>query len=271
MRVLLLCNEAANQRALASRLHQSIPLSAVAVVDSNRGKPEPKFQRLLRGVVGYPLRRAWTNLFHHYDDLYPCFPDVTLSHHDGIEAESIKSLVFELQPDLVLVSGTSLLRRPLIAAIKRFGRVINLHTGISPYIKGGPNCTSWALAIGRPDLIGNTIMWLDAGIDSGNIICTERTPLTGEESLSELHRKVMDHAHDLYIRAAGCLVAGEDVPSVKQTSLGGGRLFLSKDWTAAAALKAVINFYSIYSAKRLRPQGVEELVNLPIRNWPPSA
>lgn len=44
-------------------------------------------------------------------------------------------------------------------------------------------------------------MWIDEGIDTGNIITTEQTPLRGNESLFQIHLKVMDHAHDLYLRS----------------------------------------------------------------------
>jgi hypothetical protein len=44
-------------------------------------------------------------------------------------------------------------------------------------------------------------MWLNDGINSGKIISIELTPFSGKENLPEAHIKVMEHAHDLYIRA----------------------------------------------------------------------
>src|SRR5206468_12540277 len=122
----------------------------------------------------------------HYDRLHPAFPQTPIQVAD-INAPEVLALVEREKPDLVVVSGTNLLKPPLIAKIRETGKVVNLHTGISPFIKGGPSCTNWCLALRRFDLIGNTVMWLDAGIDSGAIIATERTPLTGRESLLELH------------------------------------------------------------------------------------
>ncbi|MDO9147075.1 MAG: formyltransferase family protein [Hydrogenophaga sp.] len=263
MKIILLCNGAANQRALAYRLSSVVELSAIAVIRPLPRKSERIGHRLMRGVLGHPLRRAWFSLLTQYDYTYPTFPDVPLSYHEGVNSESVLSLVDEIQPDLVLVSGTDLLRHPLIEAIHRWGKVVNLHTGISPYIKGGPNCTNWALFIKRPDLIGNTVMWLDTGIDSGNIVSTERTPLKGDESLSDLHRKVMDHGHDLYCRAVACIVSGSEVPSIKQSSLAAGRVFLSKEWTAAAALRTVCNYYRIFNSRMLSVRGAEVLIPLP--------
>jgi len=148
-------------------------------------------------------------------------------------------LIEREMPDLVLVSGSDLLKRE---TIERFAtKVMNLHTGISPYIKGGPNCTNWALALGEFDLIGNTVMWIDAGIDSGAIIATERTRLDGGEALGELHLKVMDHAHDLYRRAIEAFVAGVRLPSVPQAEMSVGRLFLNRQWDGVTMMRAILN------------------------------
>lgn len=260
---MLLCDGAANQRALACRLSFVVELSAIAVIKPLPRKPERLVPRLMRGIAGYPLRRAWLMLLKRYDSAYPRFPCVPISYHEGVNSDGLLTLVSEIRPDLVVVSGTGLLRRPLIEAIYGFGRVINLHTGISPYIKGGPNCTNWALFVGRPDLIGNTIMWLDAGIDSGNIISTERTPLTGNEQLTDLHLKVMNHGHDLYCRAVACIVAGSEVPAIKQASLAAGRIFFSKEWTAVAALRTVFNYYRMFNSRRLSLRGTDVLIPLP--------
>ncbi|MDR3448849.1 MAG: formyltransferase family protein, partial [Alphaproteobacteria bacterium] len=181
-------------------------------------------------------------------------PDVAISRHVGVNACTVIELVKAEKPDLVLVSGTDLLRQELIDAIGKSAKIMNLHTGLSPYLKGGPNCTNWALALGKFDLIGNTVMWLDDGIDSGNLIATERTPLTGRESLFELHRKVMDHAHELYGRCYAQAVAGNKLPSVPQAKLASGRLFLSREWTGVQMLRALINFYLRYRPDpKLRP------------------
>jgi methionyl-tRNA formyltransferase len=186
-----------------------------------------------------------------YQREYPDFPAVTVSRHGGVNAPDVPKLVAREAFDLVLVSGTDLLRQPLIDVITKQGRILNLHTGLSPYIRGGPNCTAWALAIGRFDLIGNTIMWIDAGIDSGDLVATERTTLTGHESLQELNRAVMDHAHDLYAWAVSRFVRGERLRSVRQADVATGHLFLSRHWTATRIASATFNFFVRYSPSSL--------------------
>jgi hypothetical protein len=143
-------------------------------------------------------------------------------------------------------------------------RIMNLHTGISPYVRGAPNCTNWCLAIRRFDLIGNSVMWIDEGIDSGNLIATEQTALTGRETLTELHIKVMDQAHDLLLRAVRLFSEGRPLPNVPQRELGEGRLFLLRHWTGKPIIRAVWNFYIHYRREVSAPPADQiRLVTLP--------
>lgn len=140
------------------------------------------------------------------------------------------------------MSGTNIVGSRLIKQIKKNARIINLHTGISPYVKGGPNCTNWCLANGWFHLIGNTVMELDAGIDTGNVIVTERTRLNGDENLALLHWKVMEHAHDLYIRVISRFAEGVAVSATPQNLIADGKLFYNRQWNAFEIIRAKRNF-----------------------------
>lgn len=263
MKTILLCNAAANQRALAHRLHAVAPLAAIGIIEIPATPRKDRLRDRFASVsVGLPLRRAWFGMLDHYDKAFPGFPDVPTAVHQGVNADTVLDLVQRERPGIVLVSGTNLLKPLLINEIGRTGRILNLHTGISPYIKGGPNCTSWALALGELRLIGNTIMWLDTGIDSGNIVATERTPLSGRETLTELHVKVMDHGHDLYCRCLARIAQGHEVPSVPQSELGPGRVLLSKHWTGAQIARAVYNYLRFYRPANVMGDQPRRLVPL---------
>jgi folate-dependent phosphoribosylglycinamide formyltransferase PurN len=252
VRIIAVFGDEGIQRALAHKIHDAVPLCHVARIRLQ----SPRRRRWARGALSAAtgFRRAWAALERHYDRASPDWPPVTQSVHESSNDAELAALIGETKPDLILVSGTDLLKR---ATIERFGvPIMNLHTGISPYVRGGPNCTNWALALGEFDLIGNTIMWLDAGIDTGAIIATERTPLTGRERLVELHIKVIDHGQELYRRAVIACSAGERLAAVPQREIATGRLLLSKHWTAIAIARAAFNFtfrYSPASLARPRP------------------
>lgn len=254
MKVVAIFGADSNQRALAHRIHQKVPIAHIAEI---RLQAPKRRRKLIRSAVSITLARslrsAWWGMMRHYADRFPDWPAAPTSAHASANARELVELIQQLKPALVLVSGTDLLSK---ATLERMpGRVMNLHTGISPFIKGGPNCANWALALGEFDLIGNTVMWIDPGIDSGTIIATERTPLSGRESLAELHLKVMDHAHDLYCRAIERFARGKPLPSVPQNEIGEGRLFYTRQWDSFAMLRAVFNFrfrYKPFPARDLR-------------------
>lgn len=87
------------------------------------------------------------------------FPHI--NHPDVVE------LARKLQPDMLCVFGTSLIRGDLL----REGRlgIANLHGGLSPEYRGA-DCTFWALYNGEPEKVGCTLHWIDAGIDTGRLI-----------------------------------------------------------------------------------------------------
>lgn len=263
MKILVFTSPHGNNRALCHRIAAHLPIAAIVTVQPRRdwstkkpglvGRARNFGRRLVSASVGLPLRRAWFGMLAHYDRLYPDFPQAPIEVAD-INATEVLALVERERPDLVVVSGTNLLKQPLIERIHASGRVVNLHTGISPYIKGGPNCTNWCLALGRFDLIGNTVMWLDAGIDSGAIIATERTPLEGTETMLGLHIAVMEHAHALYLRCIRMFAEGRTLPAVRQGDIAEGRLFLTRHWSSGPIVRAVRNFYGRYRPQALALQ-----------------
>ena len=118
--------------------------------------------------------------------------------------------------------------------------ILNLHTGLSPYIKGAPNCTNWCIATEQYHLIGNTVMWIDSGIDSGNIATTEFTEFNGNEDLAAIHIKVMEHAHNLYLRAIKKIV-NKECPNIKQDEIAKGVTYYTKQWELKQKINLVRN------------------------------
>jgi len=269
----MICNDSPNQKALAWKINQQVKLDVLAVRSSPRRQDSQISKVLRRGlpgvfetIVSYPYRRAWFNMLGKYQLSYPWFPIDPSFEFSDVNEECVYELVATEKPSLVIVSGTNLLKAPLIEKILESGKVVNLHTGISPYIKGGPNCTNWCLSLGEFRLIGNSVMWLGAGIDSGNLIATERTVLNGHESLATLHFKVMEHAHDLYLRCIYLLVHNRNVPSVRQSDFPIQRLFLTREWNTMAKVSGLFNFYLHFKLRR-KHQTSKNAVRLVSPDW----
>lgn len=247
MRVVILTNQQRNQTALAAKIANVAEVAGIVLSDNvPRRSPSlaNRARSLVNGAAGRILGRrlveAWSGMLARYES--SSWPTDDITRVRNVNDPATLETLERLRPDLVVVSGTNIVGRRIIEAANTGRGIVNLHTGISPYVRGGPNCTNWCLARGWFHLIGNTVMWLDAGIDTGNIIATERTPLTGDESLSELHWTVMEHAHDLYVRAIRLMAEGKKVGSVVQSSVAAGSHFRNADWNALQMRRALRNF-----------------------------
>lgn len=236
-KIVIWCGNAPNQRALANKLAAKYAIAGI-VIDEHRSPGKKRnLIKLATGIIDRlrfaPIYSAWKQLMAHYNDRYPHWPDAPQLRVPAINDPQTASFTGALSPDLVIVSGTGLIRKPLVHLPVTTG-IINLHTGLSPFVKGGPNCTNWCIANNEWHLTGNTIMWLNAGIDSGNIITTERIDIRAEKTLFGAHLAVMEHAHDLYGRAVDYLMQKkEGYHAVPQESIGQGNLYLTRMWTAA--------------------------------------
>jgi folate-dependent phosphoribosylglycinamide formyltransferase PurN len=245
MKIVLLTGNAPNQKALANKVAAEFNLVGL-VIEKKPGKKQKltlgRLMAKLKDIFLFSrISQAWVNLLRYYDHKYPVFPSCDNKIVDNINESKVIDFIKEKNPELVMVSGTSLIKKPFFQVTPLKG-IVNLHTGLSPYIKGGPNCTNWCLATNQFHLIGNTIMWLDAGIDSGNIITTELVNFTGEESLNDIHLKVMEDAHSLYLRALRLIDFNPSlVPSVNQTEINKGTLFLTKMWNDEFKLSLLKN------------------------------
>lgn len=245
-KIVIWCGSAPNQKALANKIAAAFCLAGIVIDEGNVRQKKKKWSQLLLllwdRIRFYKIYNAWGNLMKYYNKGFSEWPDVPIIMIRGINNTETESFTKAIRPDLIVVSGTSLIKAPLLNISASIG-IINLHTGLSPYVKGGPNCTNWCIANNTFHLVGNTIMWLNAGIDAGNIITTENVDIRKCTNLNEAHRKVMEHAHDLYLRAIRYL-CNKQAPynSVPQDSIHKGNLYLTKMWTAKKRILVLRNW-----------------------------
>ena len=241
MKIVLWIGNKPNQRALANKIHSIYPVSGI-IVESRNTKTKITIDKIIEKLFLSSISNAWKGMQNFYTDKYPSYPDVRILHSKNINSDEALQFTDEIAPDLIIVSGTRMIKEKMLSIKAGIG-IINMHTGLSPYVKGGPNSTNWCIANKQLYLIGNTVMWIDKGIDTGNIIATEITDFTGDESLLDVHIKVMEHGHDLYLRAIEKLAEGVR-QSVRQDDIGPGMTYLSKQWQLKQKIAMVLNFKS---------------------------
>jgi methionyl-tRNA formyltransferase len=139
-----------------------------------------------------------------------------------INHPDVAALADRLQPDVIAVFGTSLIRGALLGR-GRLG-MFNLHGGLSPRYRGA-DCTFWALYNGEPDQVGCTLHRIDAGIDTGTLIAHVRPEvLEGDDELTLFWRGIRDSA-GAYVEMLDRLERGE---ALGQPQSEKGRLYQVK-------------------------------------------
>jgi folate-dependent phosphoribosylglycinamide formyltransferase PurN len=246
LKIVIWCGAASNQKALANKIAAKYNVTGI-VVDTHSSASKKKQWSKLPGLLWDRFRfrkiyNPWAGVINYYEKNFPEWPQGPRIEVPTINNEAAEKFTRELQPDLIVVSGTALIKEPLISLPVKTG-MINLHTGLSPYVKGGPNCTNWCIANNTFHLVGNTIMWLNAGIDTGNLITTETVNIQNAETLSSAHQMVMEHAHDLYLKAIDYLANSErPYNSIPQDSIAKGSLYLTRMWTGSKKKQLLKNW-----------------------------
>jgi phosphoribosylglycinamide formyltransferase-1 len=110
---------------------------------------------------------AEDDFFRHFVDYTPDRSNPKEIPNGEINDEQYYQEILDLDPDLLVAYGCSIIEDPLLSEYE--GRFLNVHLGLSPYYRGtGTNF--WPLVNGEPEYVGATFMHLDAGVDTGDII-----------------------------------------------------------------------------------------------------
>lgn len=81
--------------------------------------------------------------------------------------ESTRQILRGLEPQVVVINGTRILSEETLRCVD--AAFINTHAGITPLYRG-VHGGYWALADGRPDLVGTTVHVVDSGVDTGAVL-----------------------------------------------------------------------------------------------------
>ncbi|MEV0231178.1 formyl transferase [Nonomuraea sp. NPDC050786] len=85
---------------------------------------------------------------------------------DSVNSAEVAEVLREKRPGAVVVSGTGIIARRILACAPAF---VNIHVGITPRYRG-VHGGFWAVYEGRPDLVGTTIHLVDPGVDTGEVL-----------------------------------------------------------------------------------------------------
>tara|TARA_B100000212_G_C27367187_1_gene530860 strand:- start:1277 stop:2101 length:825 start_codon:yes stop_codon:yes gene_type:complete len=132
-----------------------------------------------------------------------------------------------LNPSQILVYGTSIIKGEIINHFKK--RILNLHLGLSPYYRGA-GTNYFPFVNKEPEYAGSTIMYLDSGIDTGEIIHQFRPEINISDSFHQLSNRFLVKSFKIYsLIAAKHLVNGLGKPSISSEIKNNKKLVYKKN------------------------------------------
>ena len=115
----------------------------------------------------------------------------------------------DLQPELIIVAAYGQILPQAILDLPRHG-CLNVHTSLLPKHRGAAPI-QWAIAHGDAET-GVTIMRMDAGLDTGDIVSVEATPILPSDDSQMLHDRLAHLGAALLTRTIPDFVAGKITP-----------------------------------------------------------
>lgn len=155
-----------------------------------------------------------------------------------------------IQPDWLLVFGTSILTQDLLKIPRRY--TLNIHTGLTQAFRG-VDSAFWALHDEIPEGIGATIHIIDTKIDTGDVVIQGRPSLSVQDSLAIIFLKTVQLGFDLMETSISGLLNGKLHPKKLARR---GKLYQTKDLSHAAIhnvlskKNAVIDLYLANKTER---------------------
>lgn len=122
-------------------------------------------------------------------------------------SEETISLLKEINPKVVVINGTRIISKKVLNCIS--GKFINMHTGITPTYRGSYGAY-WALIQNDRKSCGVTIHFVDAGIDTGNVISQSVINPTKRDNIT---------TYQLLQNAAGIPLLKEAIKNILEGSI----------------------------------------------------
>jgi len=138
-----------------------------------------------------------------------------------VQPEKVREQLFldtfrRLAPDLVIVAAFGQILPGEVIYAPPEG-CINIHPSLLPKYRGAAPI-NWALIRGD-QTTGVTIMRMDEGVDSGDILLQEETPIGPEESFGELHDRLAILGAGMLIKTLEMLATGTVRPKPQDHNL----------------------------------------------------
>lgn len=152
--------------------------------------------------------------------------NLPVSQPERVRDEAFMDELERLKPDVIVVAAFGQILPERILNIPRYG-CINVHASLLPAYRGAAPI-QWAVIDGLEET-GITIMYMEKGLDTGDIICQRRVKLSPKETGGSLFERLAVEGADLLVETLEQLENGTAVRRKQDDSKSSYAKMLSKD------------------------------------------
>lgn len=163
----------------------------------------------------FKLRNDTEKIFFPNDDFFTAKTLPIL--YKEVNLDYVYQVIKKFQPDMMFIFGSYIIREPLLSLLPP-GYTINLHLGLSPYYRGS-GTNFWPFVNNELEYVGSTILHLDSGIDTGDIICHTRPKIELGDNVHTVGCKVIQSSVEALIQIMNIVKEGKELNRVKQWSV----------------------------------------------------
>ena len=133
-----------------------------------------------------------------------------------LKDEAFASLLSELDPEIIVVVAYGKILPESVLRYPKYG-CVNVHGSLLPEYRGAAPMQR-AIIDGKA-VTGITTMYMDVGLDTGDMLLREELPLSDDDNFETVHDKLGALGASLIVRTLAALEAG-DCPRIPQDESG---------------------------------------------------
>lgn len=179
---------------------------------------------------------------------------------EDINSEETAKGVKQVEPDLIIDHGTSLVKNHIIDLAPL---ALNLHWGLSPYYRG-VMCTHQALLNWDTQNIGVTIHKLAKKIDGGDVLGQSRLEIEATDNIHRITSRLSWHGTEILIRVIRHMKEGKEL-NFHQQDFNQGFLIKGKSWNEhTSAFIRELDHHTLAKMIKSPSRGPAPIVKFPL-------
>ncbi len=167
---------------------------------------------------------------------YAAENDITIYQPENMKKESFEDILNSENPDLIVVVAYGKILPEYVLNFPKYG-CINVHGSLLPKYRGAAPM-QWSIIDGEKET-GITTMYMEKGLDTGDMILKEVVPILDDDNFEALHDKMAEVGGRVLVDTVNLIKSGNAPREKQDDSLSSYAVMIDKnvakiDWTKDA-------------------------------------